>query len=338
MRRGAALALAIACAVACGKKSGKEPPPPEVTGLAAVPASAEIVIAADVEKLAASPIVVRAAEQLLAHDAELAERWAHVRDACKLDVTKQIKRLTIAIGPSPNPAKPGTGPMLMVATGALDETALATCIRSLVGKGGGQLTAKPLGGRTLYQVKDHNRVMFWSFGRPDTIVLGTSEAYVGEALGAGKKAPDHPELAAWMKLVDQHAPIWAIGRVSERVKGGLVRVTQGQIKTGPAAFVGFADPSEGARLGLGAVMTNTGDAKQLESQIKAQLATLVMVAQARSLGSLVQKLQISLEENVVRIDVALTIDDVNHVLSLLDGGTPAAQDSPPAAGSGSAQQ
>jgi hypothetical protein len=328
-----ALICALTLSVACSKKRN-EAPPPEVTGLAAVPSSAEIVIAFDVEKLASSPLVSRAVEQLLSRETQLRESWEHVRDACKLDLIKQIKRVTIALGPSPNPAKPGTGPVLMVATGTIGEAPLTTCVRSLVGKGGGQLTAKPLDGRTLYQVKDQNRTMFFAFGNPTTVVLGTSETYVTEALGKDKKAPDHPELASWMKLVDQNRPAWAIGRVSDRVKSGLVRVTQGQIKTGPTAFVGSADFSEGAKLELGAVMANGEDAKQLESQIKAQLAMLVMVAQAKSLGTIVQKVKLSVDGNVVRIVAELTMDDVNHVLSVLDGGSPPAQDSPPA-GSGS---
>src|SRR6188508_3730949 len=129
MRTRAIAIFAIASAIACGKK-GNDGPPPELTGLAAVPSSAEIVIAIDVEKLASSPIVTRAAEQLLLRDPQLAESWAHVRDACKIDVTKQIRRLTIALGPSPDPKKPGTGPVLMVATGKITESELATCIRS----------------------------------------------------------------------------------------------------------------------------------------------------------------------------------------------------------------
>jgi hypothetical protein len=329
--------VVLTLGVACGKKSS-DAPPPEVTGLAAVPSSAEIVIAVDVEKLAASPIVARAAEQLLMRDPSLAQSWEHVRDACKIDVAKQIKRLTIALGPPTNPSKPGTGPVLMVATGAIAETELTTCIRSLVGKGGGQLTAKPLDGRTLYQVKDQNRTMFFSFGRADTIVLGTSDRYVTEALSKNKKAPDHPELATWMKLANQNAPIWAIGRVSDRVKQGLVRVTDGQIKAGPTAFVGSADLTDGAKLELGAVMANADDAKQLESQIKAQLAMLVMVAQAKSLGPLIQKVKLAVDGNTVRISASLSMDDVNHVLSMLDGGARPAQDSPPSDSAGSGSQ
>jgi hypothetical protein len=329
-------ALAIACAVACGKK-GREAPPPEVTGLAAVPASAEVIVAVDVERLAGSPIVGRAVDQLLLRDPQLAERWAHVRDECKLDVAKQLKRLMIALGPPANPQKPGTGPVLLIATGAIGETALAACVRSLVGKGGGTLTAKSVGDRTLYQVKDGARTMFFAFGRADTVVLGTSDAYVTEALGTGKKALDHPELAAWIKLTNQNAPLWAVGRVSERLRGNLVRVTGGAVKTGPRAFVSALDLTDGAKLDVAAVMATTEDAKQLESQVKAQLAMFVMVAQAKSLGALVQKIKISVDGNVLRFVAALSMDDVNHVLSMLDGGRAPAQDSPPASGGSGSQ-
>jgi hypothetical protein len=346
--RTLAILGAICCAVACGKKSGSNGPPPEVTGLSAVPSSAKIVIAIDVEKLAASPVVARAAEQLLARDTQLAESWAHVRDECKIDVAKQIKRMTIALGPAPNAAQPGTGPMLMVATGAIGEAELSTCIRSLVGKGGGTLTAKPLDARTLYQVKDQNRTMFFAFGSPNTVVLSASDKFITEALDAkGKKALDHPELAAWAKLANQNAPLWMMGRVSERVKGGLVRVSGGAIKTGPTAFVASFDLTDGAKFDLNTIMASGEDAKQLESQIKAQLGMLVMIAQAKSMGPIVEKVKIAADGKLVRISAALTMDDMNHVLSVLDPAPLPAQDSPPpsppatgsgsSAGSGSAQ-
>src|SRR5688572_16792241 len=184
--------------------------------------------------------------------------------------------------------------------------------------------------------------MFFSFGRADTIVLGTSDVYVGEALGKGKKALDHPELAAWIKLVNQNAPVWAVGRASDRVKAGLVRVTKGQLKAGPTAFIGSIDLTDGMKLDAGAVMASSDDAKQLESQVKAQIATLIMVAQLKSLGTTIQKIKISVDGKLLRIGAALTMDDVNHVLSMLDGPPPPAQDSPPptapvGAGSGSAK-
>ena len=64
-----ALGLSLACVLsllsACDRKSRPSGPPPESTGLAAVPATAQAVIGADVQKLADAPIVVRAIDRLL---------------------------------------------------------------------------------------------------------------------------------------------------------------------------------------------------------------------------------------------------------------------------------
>ena len=90
---------------------------------------------------------------------------------------------------------------------------------------------------TGYQAKDGNRTMYFAFGAPDTVVLGSNEGYVTEALGAGKKAADNADLMKWIALADQKAPLWAAGRVDDRVRAGLVKVTGGQLKAGPSAMV-----------------------------------------------------------------------------------------------------
>lgn len=335
-----ACSLAVAIAAAgCGKKSSKAP---EVAGLSAVPASAQVALAADVARIASSPLVTRAVETLLLKDAELATRWHRLQDNCKLDIDK-IKSIVLAIGPAPDPQKLGTGPVIMVATGQLVETELAACVRAMVGQGGGTLTAKTVAGRTLYQAKDRNRTMFFAFGRPDTVVLGSNEGYVTEALGPGKKATDNADLMAWIKLVDQKAPAWAAGRVDERVRAGLVKVTNGQLSAGPSAMVVAIDPSSGAKLDIGAVMASPADAKTLESFAKTQLSLIAMAAQAQSLGKIVDKLEISSDGAVVRFKANLAMDDVNQLISVLDGGGITAQDSPPPpgpspAGAGSATE
>ena len=71
--------------------------------------------------------------------------------------------------------------MLVVATGQLVETDFAACVRQLVGKGGGTLTAKSAeGNKTLYEAKDGNRVMSFAFGRADTVVLGVGATMSGD--------------------------------------------------------------------------------------------------------------------------------------------------------------
>jgi hypothetical protein len=329
---GALLLLAGACALGCGRKSdGPNGPAPEVTGLAAVPSNAEAVIGADVSKLAGSPIVARAVDQLLLKDSTLGAAWTQVRDGCKIDFTTQVKRVMLVIGPTPPGGRAGTGPAMLIATGTIPEHDLNECVGKLVGKGGGSVTGKAVAGHTVYEVKDGARGMYFAFGRPDTVVMATSEAYVIEAIGPGKKLPDNPEFAVWLKLVDQNQPIWAVGHVDDRVRKGLVGVLEG-LKAGPSAIVGSIDPTNGAKLELGAVMASADDAKQLESYVNDSRKLFGMIAQAKSLGSIVNKVKITSADTVVRFKVELDMADVNHLLSMLDGGAPSAQDAAPGSG------
>jgi len=320
----------------CGKKpvvpSG---PPPELTGLAAVPATAEVVLGADIAKLAGSPVIDRVLEQLLRHDPVLSERWQGLKDGCKVNLGKQIKRVMLAIGPHAGPA-PGTGPVLMVVVGSIPEADFKDCVTKLVGNGGGTVTGKAILGRTLYLVKDGNRTMYFVYGKPDTIVLGSDEAFTTEALGTGKKAPDNPDLTKWLKLVNQNSAIWAVGRTDPRVRDGLAQIMSGKLSHGPLAFAAMADLSLGANLQLGVVMSKSGDAKNLESFVKNELALFTAAAQWKSLGSVVGKIGVTTDSDVVRFRAPLTIEDLNQLLSALDGGTTPAQDSAlPTPGSGS---
>ncbi len=331
------LFISVIAIAACGKKHESSGPPPEVTGLAAVPSTAEVVIGADVGKLADSPLIVHAIEQLMGRDNKLAASWKQVREGCKIDVVKQVKRLMLVLGPTPPGGRAGTGPALMIATGSLPEVDLAECVGKLVGKGGGAVTGKALAGRTLYEVKDGARAMYFAYGRPDTVVLGNNEAYVLEAINPGKKALDHPELAAWLKQVDQNLPLWAVGRVDDRVRKGLVAVLPG-LKSGPSAFIGSLDPTDGAKVSLTAIMASNEDATQLESFTITQKKFLAMAAQRMSLGKVVNKVTIQTSGSMVYFRAPLDMADVNQLLSVLDGGGVAKQDAPPSAGSAGPSQ
>ncbi len=328
----AGLALAAGLSAGCKKPDSKpKAPPPEVTGLAGIPANAEVVVGADVAKLAGAPLVRRAVQQLFLRDGAFATRWGHVREACKLDLVSQVKRVMLALGP-PAPGKaPGTGPVLMIATGAIPEADLASCVRSMVGRGGGTLTAKALGQRTLYLVKDNNQMMYFAYGRADTIILGSDEAYVTEALSDGAKVTSSPTLRPLLARANQNAPLWAAGRVPTAVSEGLVRVTAGKLAAGPTGFVGMFDPSTPTTFELGGVMASPTDAKALESMAKSELSLLVAAAQLKQLGGIVNKLTTDLDGSAVTFRLALTPDDVNHVLSVLDGGKAPPQDAPPPA-------
>ncbi len=341
VQRGAlCLILALCAAVpGCGKKDVPSGPPPELTGLAVVPASVEVVVGADIAKLTDSPVIDRALDQLLMRDPVLSERWQRLKDECKIDLGKQIKRVMLALGPNrPGPA-PGTGPVLMIAVGSLPETELQQCVTKLVGAGGGSLTGKSVAGRTVYLAKDGNRTMYFAYTRPDTVVLSADEAYLTEALGSGKKAPDNPDLTAWRKLVNQSAPLWAVGRTDPRIRDGLVQLTEHKISAGPVAFALSADLADGAKLQLSAVMNQPDQAKALESYVKGELALLTAAAQLRSLGPVVGKIGVAADGNVVQFRAALTVDDLNHLLSALDGdSTPPQNRAPPQPSAGSGAQ
>lgn len=329
-----ALALALAAlAAGCSKKrSVAGGLPPDVSGLAAVPSNADVIIGIDVRRLAESPIVTRAIAMLLAREPVLAARWQGLREGCKLDVD-HVGHLMLALGPPPDGGRLGTGPLVMIATGKISEPELVKCVREMVGKGGGSLVVKNQDGRTLYQVKDGARTMFIAFGRPDTVILGNSDAYVLEAVGTGKKALDHAELAEWLKLADQRAPVWVVGRVAEPMKAGLVRASNNTLKAGAKAYAGSLDLTSGIKGDLIALMESPEDAKHLEKLAKENRGAFTWAAQLLKAAKIVQKLSITAKGSIVRFSVPLTMDDVNRVLSMLDGGTSPAQDSPPAGGS-----
>lgn len=332
----ASAALCAALAVlGCGKKDAPNGPPPELTGLAVVPASAEVIVGLDLKKLDDTPVIDHAVDKLLASDVVLAERWRRLHDECKIDLGKQVRRIMLALGPPRTGPSPGTGPVLMVAVGSLAEAELKDCVTKLVGAGGGSLTGTAVGGHTLYLARDGNRTMYFAYSRPDTVVLGSDEAYVTEALGTGKKAPDNPDLTAWGKLVNQNSPLWAVGRTDARIRDGLVQLTEGKISAGPVAFAAMADLADGAKLQLSAVMATPEQAKSLESYVKGELALLTAAAQLKSLGSVVGKVTVTAEANVVQFRVALGVNDMNLLLSALDDASTPTQNRAPAPSPGS---
>jgi hypothetical protein len=339
------LSLALLAVGGAGcKDKGKAAPPP-VAGLGAVPVSATVVVSIDVPRVSGSPLVERAVEKLLLQDADLALRWQRLREECKLDVVAKVKHVILALGPRPGAAGAagaagatgaaaapagGAAPILMVVTGQLAEAELAACVRSLVGKGGGTLSARTAEGRTLYQAKEGNRTVWFGFSRADTVVLGSQEAFVTEALGSGKKVGENPELATYMALADQKESIWAAGQVDPALAERLLRPAAGALKAGPRGFVVSADASSGARVSLGAVMSSVDDAKALELLARQQLALLSMAAQAKGLGRMVGKIASVAEDKTVRISVTLDPSEINQLLSAVDSAGTGSQDAPPA--------
>lgn len=321
--RGAVALIAVALAGCKDKPPAKPPPPPaQLTGLAAVPASAKVVIGADPARLAGSPLMARAARVMLDREPTIGDRVARLAEKCGLDWRTKIASLHLVLTTeAPHP--------MMIATGELVEAELVRCVQGTVGTGGGSLTLTQVDGRSLYQVTEGDHVIHFAFGQADTIVLSGSRDLVLAALGTGQKVMDAPELAALIGRADTHAPLWAVGTIEPAWGQRLLKLTQGAIETPPRAFLGVVDPSTGLTAQLVAVMGSEDDAKVMESQLKPTLELISLVAQARRLGPIAAKIAGSREGDSIRFGVQLTPEEVQDMLSKVDSTAGAAQDAPP---------
>jgi len=321
----AVLAVVLAAGPACRKKPADRSTAAALTGLAAIPADAEVVLSFDVGRLADSQLVGRGVELVLQRDPGLAGRWARLAAACQIDVRAQVHRVLLALGPATKAGQPG----LMVVSGDLSEATIASCVKNAVGTGQGELAARTSGGRTIYAVTEAKRTVWFAFGQADTVVIGSDQAWLEQALAGGAKVSDGGALKPLIARADQAAPMWAAGRPGARLTEGLVRVTGGALKKGPQAVFLSVDPSTGLRFELGADLPTEEDAKVLEEFAKGQLPTMALVAQIRSLGPIVAKLAIKRTGTNVTAGISLSIAEVDQVLKAIDRPAEDPQDSAP---------
>jgi hypothetical protein len=323
-----AVAIASIALVAsgCGRKAQSDATARAVTGLAAVPAGVVAVLGFDVKRLAAAPLVQRAAAQLLARRPDLAAQLAKLDADCKLDLTNKVERVILASGPR---AADETRPILLVASGQIAEGPLTACLEKSVGTGGGSVTGDTVDGRTIYQVKDPRRTVYYAFGTEDTVVLSNDRAWVVKALGAGPKVQDDVEMKSFIGMSDQAAPAWLAARVDAKVGQGLIRASAGGIKAGPSAVYGAFDPTTGVRAELGVVMPTEEDGKALESFVKSETGILALAAQWKGLGRVVAKTEITRDKGAVRLRLALTTDEVKELFSAIDSAPAGTQDAQP---------
>lgn len=323
MARRALLAAALVVAAgACKDRKPEKKAVAELAGLAAVPASARVVIGADPDRLADSPLVARAVEGMLERDPDLSGRIERLARACGID-WRDLESLHLALtDDAPQP--------VLVVTGELAEADLARCVQGTVGAGGGSLNASPVDGRTLYQVTEGQRTVFFAFGRKDTVVLSASRELVLAALGDGQKVLDASEMNALVQRADTDAPLWAVGKVDPALGNRLLRLTRGKVTTPPRAFLGVLDPTAGLKVQLAAVMATEDDAKAMESQLNPTLGLVSIAAQARGLGPLAAKIAAARDGDTVTFGVSLTDAEVNEVLSKVDSRPPPDEDAGPA--------
>lgn len=323
----AVLAVALVATGCKGRRAPKAQPPVAVAALAAIPADATAVVGLDVARLARSRLVTRAVDQMLDRDPELRTRLTDLARACSLDLTTQIEQVHLALGPV------GSGPRtsLLVATGELAEASLTRCLQAGVGSGGGEVTVRQSGGRTLYRLVAGRRELFFGFGQARTVVLGPSEAWVVAGLGAGAKVETSPVLGPALARIDRKAAAWAVATMDPELGLALTRLTKGAIATGPRLVSGTLDPLDGVRATAAFTMNGPGDARALADYARGELTLGTLAAQALGLGPVLAKVQVAADGAEVRFAVALTDAEIKDVLATIDRGRPPGQDAQPAA-------
>lgn len=327
------LAIAATAAGTAGCKGKKKPapaaPPAPVAALTVIPADATAVVGMDIERLARSRLVARAVAQMFERDPELRGKLTALATACNLDLPTQIRQVHLAIGPV-TPGAPRAS--LLVATGALTEATVTRCLQA--GVGGGEVTVRQLGGRALYQLAAGGRAYHFGFGQDDTIVFGSSEAWVVAGLGDGAKVEASPVLGPALATVDRKASLWAVATIDPELGLALTHLSKGAIAAGPTVVAGTLDPLDGVRASATFTMKTAADARALAAYAGGELAVGGIAAAARGLGPALAKVKVTAEGAAVQVRVDLTDAEVKEVLSAIDRGRSAGQDAQPAADAG----
>ena len=323
-------ALAVVASGCKDRKRAAPPPLAPIAALAAIPADATAVVGLDVERLARSRLIGRAVDQMLDRDPELRDRLSALAAACSLDLVKQIKTVHLALGP----VAPGPRASLLVATGELAEATLTRCLQAGVGAGGGDVTVRQAGERTLYRLAAGRHVLFFGFGHADTVVLGQQEAWVLAGLGGGAKVDTSPALGPALAAVDRAASMWAVATVDPDLGLALARLSKGAIAAGPENVAASLDALDGVRAKATFTMKSAADAKALTDFARGELAVGTIAAATLGLAPVLAKVEVAQAGQGVRFQVALTDAEVKEVLAAIDRGLPGRQDAGPPADAG----
>jgi hypothetical protein len=181
-----------------------EAPPPAKPGaprphvaraLAYLPADAQVVIGADLPRIASTPLGDKVREAILGINKPA---------ACETLSAAQFGNVVLGAN--------GSGKVLFVLDGKLDERATLACFEAAVKAKGATLQTKTLAGRKVYYATGSAADNGWVTWTKNGVVLASSEAALTEALdpNAPKVAGD---LAALVAGADHGRMVWVAGIV-----------------------------------------------------------------------------------------------------------------------------
>lgn len=347
---GLGLLLAVgspACKDKSDEKKPAPPPPAAVTGLAAVPASAGVVLGVDIEAIADSWLVERAVGQMFLRDPGLEARVAQLITGCRFDPAKDLRSLVIALGSGEDEDQ-----ALMVATGRFSEPEVAACVEKSLAEDGGSLTRSEVGGRRFYRTSGRDardEGVWFTFGNPETLIAATSSEWLSAATGDGPKVTSVEPMATWIERARSgagsadeadeadeagsagsagSADIWAAGTIDENIGADMVELTGGKISAPPRALLARVGLRDGLDVTLAAVTASEEDAEALVAQASAQLTVGALALQSYGLGPVVSRLQVSAEGDTARLKLVLGQEELKDLLSRIDTTPAPAQDTP----------
>lgn len=327
---------------ACREKSTEEAAQAAIAaveGMNAVPASADVVVGAEIGPLSRSVLIERAVTRMLSSDPGLQGDLEALFTGCGFDPVRDLSTVLVAMD---NPAEgaPGSSDrVLLVASGRMSEGKLAACVGKHMSRLGGQLVEKSVSGRVHYQADaPPGRMDVWfAFGSPQTLVVSSSQEFLTEALSDGPRLAADSQMA---ELVHRArvpaASLWAAGRVSPEVGKGLAAATGGQVGA-PRAMYGHLAAENGLAAELGVELASPDEAKSAVSLANGQLRLLSQIAQKWKLGRAVAKITTEAEGSTLLLRVALTDDELRLVLAPIDTDAGPEQNPAPTEGNQGAQ-
>jgi hypothetical protein len=341
--RIAAAALAAAAAAlagGCGDSAEEDAKAvaAAVEGIAAVPASADVILGADVGALARSALIERAIAGMLTADPGLREELQKLLGGCGTDPVRDVSSVLLAMD---NPEKEGAGAdrVLLVATGHLSEAKLTSCVGKHMSQLGGKLVEKTEGGRVTYQADaPPGRLDVWfAFGSPETLIVSSSGEFLAEAMGTGPRVAGDASMAQLIKRArTPGAALWAAGRVPPAVGKGLAAATGGKVGA-PRAMFGHVAAETGLTVELGVELASAEEAKAALSLAQNQLRLLTQVAQKWRLGRSVAKVSTEAVGPTLFFRANLTDEELRQALAPIDRDAGPDQNPAPTEGNQGAQ-
>ncbi len=306
MRSLRSLVVGAVLVAACGKGKVEPEPAKPASPAVALPAETKAIIGVDVARVAASPLAVRAVRGLLAADPETRTKLDGLLARCRLDPVADLKTIVVAMA--------GPEDVAAVVTGRVDEKALVACIR--------ETSAVEQRGRVYASTGKDGQKVFFAFGGEPSMVLATTEAWLGKIMDPAA-AKVGGATAARLAKVSPKAALWGVGELPPGVGQKLVELSHGQL-TAPASAVTFeVELGAGVAGSLVAEMASADDADKLAVLLKSQLGWAAVLAQRWGLGRLVAKAQVHTEQHEqgqgVRVSLKLDEKELGEVAAVLDG-------------------